>query len=90
MEIAKNYSKQQLDLLGSLPNKPYCMDEVPGYTFIRTKAIAVKKPYIQVNPPLMTIYFIFDDDKVNAALSWFDSDLPAPLWTTQVTFKSTA
>ena len=37
------------------------MDEVPGYTFIRTKAIAVKKPYIQVNPPLMTIYFVFDD-----------------------------
>ena len=59
------------------------MDEVPGYTFIRTKAIAVKKPYIQVNPPLMTIYFVFDDDKENSALSWFDANLPAPLWTTQ-------
>ena len=76
-------TKQQLDLFDSLPNKPYCMDEVPGYSLIRTKAIAVKKPYIQVNPPLMTIYFIFDIDKVNSALSWFDANLPAPLWTTQ-------
>lgn len=59
------------------------MDEVPGYNHIRPKKIAIKKPYIQVNPPLMTIYLVFDDDKDNSALSWFDADLPAPLWTTQ-------
>jgi hypothetical protein len=76
-------AQQQLDLFESLPNKPYCMDEKPGYMLIRTKPIAVKKPYIQINPPLMTIYFIFDDDKEDSALSWFDADLPAPLWTTQ-------
>lgn len=94
MQIAKSHpavtnfnkntaSKQQLDLFDSLPNKPYCMDEKPGYMRIRAKSIAVKKPYIQVNPPLMTIYFVFDDDKEDSALSWFDADLPAPLWTTQ-------
>ncbi|MHA3093336.1 replication initiation protein [Acinetobacter brisouii] len=83
-KLNKNIAtKRQLDLFDSLPNKPYCLDEVPGTMLIRTKAIAVKKPYIQVNPPLMTIYFIFDDDKEDAALSWFDADLPAPLWTTQ-------
>ena len=54
------------------------MDEKPGYMLIRTKSIAVKKPYIQVNPPLMTIYFIFDDDKEDSALSWFDAGLPKP------------
>ncbi len=59
------------------------MDEKPGYMLIRSKAIAVKKPYIQVNPPVTTIYFVFDDDKNDAALSWFDSNLPAPYWTTQ-------
>lgn len=59
------------------------MDGKPGQMLIRTKSIAVKKPYIQVNPPLMTIYFIFDNDKDDSALSWFDADLPAPLWTTQ-------
>ena len=76
-------SKQQLDLFDNLPNNPYCMDEKPGLMLIRIKSIAVKKPYIQVNPPLMTIYFVFDDDKEDSALSWFDADLPAPLWTTQ-------
>ncbi len=75
--------QQQLDLFESLPNKPYCMDDKPGYMLIRTKSIAIKKPYIQINPPLMTIYFVFDDDKDDAALSWFDAGLPKPLWTTQ-------
>ncbi|MDM1292565.1 MULTISPECIES: replication initiation protein [Acinetobacter] len=94
MEYTKNHSnsskkqtdlisKHQLDLFDSLPNKPYCMDEKPGYMLIRTKAIAVKKPYIQVNPPLTTIYFVFDDDKEDSALSWFDAGLPEPFWTTQ-------
>ena len=59
------------------------MDEKPGYMLIRPKSIAVKKPYIQVNPPLMTIYFVFDDDKEDSALSWFDAGLPQPFWTTQ-------
>ena len=76
-------SQQQLDLFNSLPNKPYCMDEKPGYMLIRSKAIAVKKPYLQVNSPLTTIYFVFDGDKNDAALSWFDENLPAPYWTTQ-------
>ena len=94
MEIAKSHdkltnfksgilAKQQLDLFDSLPNRPYCMDDKPSYMLIRSKAIAIKKPYIQVNPPLTTIYFVFDDDKGDAALSWFDADLPTPLWTTQ-------
>jgi hypothetical protein len=59
------------------------MDEKPGYMLIRTKEIAIKKPYIQINPPLMTVYFVFDDDKSDSALSWFDAGLPRPLWTTQ-------
>lgn len=76
-------AQQQLDLFESLPNKPYCMDEKPGYMLIRTKSIALKKPYIQINPPLTTIYFVFDDDKDDGALSWFDAGLPKPFWTTQ-------
>lgn len=71
------------EFLKSLPRKPYCMVEKPGFMLIRTKSIAVKKPYIQINPPLTTIYFIFDDDKDDAALSWFDAGLPKPFWTTQ-------
>ncbi|WP_373466448.1 replication initiation protein [Acinetobacter soli] len=94
MECTKSHGKltnfkagmllqQQLDLFNSLPNKPYCMDDKPGFMLIRSKAIAVKKPYIQVNSPMTTIYFVFDDDKEDSALSWFDRNLPAPFWTTQ-------
>ena len=83
METAKNYTQQQLDLFNSLPNKPYCMDEKPGFMLIRSKNIAIKKPYLQINAPTTTIYFVFDDDKNDAALSWFDENLPAPYWTTQ-------
>ena len=94
MEIAKSHDKltnfkagmlsqQQFDLFESLPKRPYCMDEKPGYMLIRSKAIAIKKPYLQVNSPMTTIYFVFDDDKEDSALSWFDSNLPAPYWTTQ-------
>ena len=80
---AELLAQQQLDLLESLPKRPYCMDEKPGYMLIRSKAIAVKKPYIQINSPMTTVYFVFDDDKNDAALSWFDANLPAPFWTTQ-------
>lgn len=73
------------DFFNSLPNKPYCMDDKPSYMLIRPKATAIKKPYLQINPPLITIYFVFDDDKADSALSWFDADLPTPLWTTQNT-----
>ena len=88
MECTKNFktellAQQQLDLFESLPNKPYCMDEKSGYMLIRSKKIAIRKPYIQVNSPITTIYFVFDDDKKDAALSWFDANLPTPLWTTQ-------
>lgn len=75
--------QRQLELFDTLPRNPYCMDDKPGYMLIRTKSIALKKPYIQINPPLTTVYFVFDDDKHDAALSWFDAGLPKPFWTTQ-------
>lgn len=80
---AQILKQQQLDLFESLPKHPYCMDEKTGFMLIRSRTIAVKKPYIQVNSPMTTIYFVFDDDKHDAALSWFDRNLPAPFWTTQ-------
>ena len=39
------------------------MDEKPGFMLIRSKNIAIKKPYLQINAPTTTIYFVFDDDK---------------------------
>ena len=78
-----NFQLQTQDFYNNLPNNPYCLDEIPARMLIRSKAIAIKKPYLQLNPPLMTIYFIFDVDKSDAVLAWFDENLPKPLWTTQ-------
>jgi hypothetical protein len=76
-------AQQQLDLFANLPKRPYCMDEKPGYMLVRSKDIAIKKPYLQINPPKQVIYFVFDDDKGDAAVSWYEAGLPKPLWTTQ-------
>ena len=69
----------QLDLLESLPNKPYCTDEL-GVTVIRSKKIAIKKKYIQVNRPLTDLYLVFDLDYAYSALAWSDLNLPSPTW----------
>ena len=69
----------QLDLFESLPNKPYCADEL-GVTFIRGKIIAIKKKYIQVNRPSTDVYLVFDLDYEHSALAWSDVNLPAPAW----------
>jgi len=72
----------QLDLIESLPNKPYCTDEL-GVTYIRPKKTAVKKKYLQVNQPKISTYLIFDIDKQGAVFSWYDSNLPTPFWTSK-------
>ncbi|PTB30963.1 replication initiation protein [Photobacterium phosphoreum] len=69
----------QLDLFESLPNKPYCTDEL-GVTVIRSKKIAIKKKYIQVNRPLTDLYLVFDLDYAYSALAWSDLNLPSPTW----------
>lgn len=64
----------------NLPNKPYCMDEKPGYAIIRQKKIAIKKPFIQHNQPCFLSSLVFDVDTPDAYFSWFDANLPTPSW----------
>jgi hypothetical protein len=72
----------QLDLFETLPNKPYCTDEL-GVTYIRPKSSAIKKKYLQVNQPKLVTYLVFDIDRQGGVLSWYDNDLPAPYWTSK-------
>lgn len=72
----------QLDLFETLPNKPYCTDEL-GVTYIRPKKTAIKKKYLQVNQPKLVTYLVFDIDRQGGVLSWYDNDLPAPYWTSK-------
>ncbi len=65
-----------------LPNKPYCTDHL-GTLYVRPKAQAAKKKYIQHNQPCLISYFVFDVDRPDATLAWFDANLPMPYWTSQ-------
>jgi hypothetical protein len=63
--------------VNDLAKKPYCTDE-KGYCHIRSKAHAIQHIYIQPNQPARASYIVIDIDHSNAALQWYDSDLPPP------------
>jgi len=74
----------QLELFQSrLPSKPYCSDDLRSGVLVRPARTATRQKYIQANAPWMRSWLIFDIDREGAALSWYDSDLPEPFWTSQ-------
>jgi Replicase family/Primase C terminal 1 (PriCT-1) len=74
----------QQDLFDSSrwPKKPYCTDHLESGIFPRSLASAIKKKYIQANPPHLRVWSIFDLDYQGAALSWESANLPPPSWAT--------
>lgn len=74
----------QLELFESrLPSKPYCSDDLAAGLMVRPSTTATRKKYIQVNPPWLRSWLVFDIDRPGAALSWDDVHLPEPFWTSQ-------
>lgn len=73
---------EQLELFNPnrWPHKPYCSDNLEHGLVVRSLSGAIKKPYIQANPPHLRVWSIFDVDRAGAALSWEDSGLPPPSW----------
>ena len=71
----------QMDLFKErLPNKPYCAEEI-GATRIRNIPHALRHRYIQVNPPHLRFWSVFDVDRdVGGILAWNDALLPKPAW----------
>jgi hypothetical protein len=72
----------QLDLFADTsrwPRKPYCSNDKTASS-IRTLRHALKRPYIQANPPHLRIWSIYDVDRAGAALAWDDANLPPPAW----------
>lgn len=49
--------------LDRLPRKPYCTDNLTSGLVIRSRSIALEKPYIQYNPPVHTQALVFDIDR---------------------------
>ena len=63
------------------PKKPYCTDYLDDGIYPRSLAIAIKKRYIQANPPHLRVWSIYDLDREDSALAWEDGGLPQPSWT---------
>lgn len=64
----------------NLAPKPYCSYGKGTAMLIRSKSTAVKLPLLQVNPPHLVNYLVFDIDAPDAYLHYFDADLPLPTW----------
>ena len=64
------------------PRRPYCTDDLSTGLRIRSLLQALSKPYVQVNPPKMRVWALFDVDRPQAAMSWQDANLPPPSWVT--------
>lgn len=75
-QFAENFYK-------NLPYKPYCTDDL-GYSFINPKTIAIRRRYLQHNPPCKIVYLVFDiDQREHSVWAWKDANLPVPTWTSQ-------
>lgn len=61
------------------PRKPYCSEDKSASS-IRTLQHALRRPYIQANPPHLRVWSIYDVDRAGAALAWEDVNLPPPTW----------
>ena len=72
----------QLELFSShrWPRRPYCTDDLENGIYPRSLASAIRRPYIQANPPHLRVWTIYDVDRAGGAIAWEDGGLPPPSW----------
>ena len=72
----------QADALGhyydSLPDFPYCTDDLQSGLVIRDRERASKKRYIQHNDPFEMFWLVYDIDRPTANYDWQDLHAPTP------------
>lgn len=59
-------------IIESFPLKPYCTNNLKHGLVIRPRSQALRKPYIEVNPPALVRWLVFDIDRDNGAFAWED------------------
>ena len=60
-----------------LPRKPYCSDDKSA-RLIRSRRLALRFPYISVNPPNLKFWIPFDIDVAGGMLAWEHAGLAVP------------
>lgn len=63
-----------------LPRRPYCTDNLDHGLIVRPPALALEKNYLQLNPPILCHWMVFDVDTPRAALAWETANLAPPNW----------
>ncbi|MCG9066324.1 replication initiation protein [Laribacter hongkongensis] len=80
--VEKRPTQPDLFATDRWPRRPYCSDDLEYGVRIRSLSAALKKPYIQANPPYLRVWSIFDVDRIGGAVAWEDAMLPPPSWAT--------
>jgi hypothetical protein len=78
--MSQLYTQPDLFLQERIPHKPYCTDDLSYGIRPRSYKTAITRRYIQVNPPHLRTFLLFDLDYAGAALAWEDNNLPMPAW----------
>jgi Replicase family/Primase C terminal 1 (PriCT-1) len=73
-------SQSELFAADRWPLKPYCTDDLDDGLRIRSYQHAIKRRYIQANPPHLRVWSLYDIDRPAGGLAWQDADLPPPAW----------
>ena len=77
-------STPNLDLFERrIPRRPYACDYHGPGLHRMAQADALNRRHLQVNPPSVRFWLLFDVDKPTGALAWDEANLPEPAWTTQ-------
>lgn len=67
-------------VLPRLPRRPYCTNNLRHGLIVRPASLARNMTHIQLNPPALRHWLLFDIDTPKAALAWERADLPPPNW----------
>ena len=73
MNRVRYMHQQDLFLQNRIPKKPYCTDDLHAGIRPRSYLHAIKHRYIQVNPPHLRVFMLFDIDREGGALAWEDN-----------------
>lgn len=64
-----------------LPRRPLCTDDFVNNGCRRRKQNkALEFQYLQINPPGVALWMLFDIDRPGGALAWDEEGLPQPAW----------
>ncbi len=76
--MSQLYTQPDLFLQERIPPKTYCKDCKEAPMLVRSYAAAIKRRYIQVNPPHLRVFMLFDLEYGGAGLAWENNNLSIP------------